>query len=115
MVDVPHKMLSIFVGQGDLWKDRKLSDAIVFALEKHGVSGVTLIEGAMGFGVHRRVHRKGLFGVSDEKPVMIMAVDEEERLRSVLPKLGELIKEGLVMMQDVEVIFESKRKASASG
>jgi hypothetical protein len=58
----------------------------------------------MGFGIHRRVHRKGLFGVPDEQPIVVVAVDEEKQLRSVLPLLLPMVKEGLITLQDVEVI-----------
>jgi PII-like signaling protein len=35
--------------------------------------------GLMGYGRHRHIHRPGLFRVSDDKPVTIIAVDSEER------------------------------------
>ncbi len=101
-----HKMLSIFIDETDRWKDGPLSDAIVIALERNGVAGATVLEGFMGYGVHRRVHRRGLFGVTDEKPLVIVAIDEEDRLRGQLPLLSEMVKQGLVILQDVEVLLQ---------
>ena len=58
----------------------------------------------MGFGSHRKVHHKRLFGVSDDKPVMITAVDNEAKIRKILPEIRGMVKEGLVVMLDAEVI-----------
>ena len=67
----------------------------------------------MGYGTHRRIHKKGLLGISDERPVIILAIDEEERLRSVLPDLIPLVKEGLINLVDTELIWQSPRSSSA--
>jgi uncharacterized protein len=84
---VQHKVLSIYIDETDRWHNMSLAEAIVFALERNGIAGATVLEGKMGYGIHRRVHRKGLFGVADEKPVLILAVDADQRLRSVLSQL----------------------------
>ena len=65
----------------------------------------------MGYGAHGRIHRKGLFGVSDEKPVMVEAVDSEEKIREVRPHLMPMIKEGLVFLQDAEVLVPGQATA----
>jgi Uncharacterized ACR, COG1993 len=55
-------------------------------------------------GIHRRIHRKGLLGVSDDKPLTIAAIDNEEKLRDVLPSIRPMIREGLIGLSDFEVI-----------
>ncbi len=98
------KTLLIFVDETDMWKDTHLYAAIVIALERHGIAGATVNLGLMGYGRHRRIHRKGLFGVSDDHPVTIVAVDTEDKIRSVLPVVTPMVREGLIMLQDAEVI-----------
>ncbi|MBV6430230.1 MAG: hypothetical protein IANPNBLG_00334 [Bryobacteraceae bacterium] len=98
------RMLVIFVDETDMWGDGRLYAAIVSTLERHGIAGATVNAGLMGYGRHRRIHRKGLFGVSDDKPVTIMAVDAEEKLREVLPLIIPMVREGLILMQEAEVI-----------
>jgi PII-like signaling protein len=73
-------------------------------LERQGIAGATVNLGLMGYGRHRRIHRKGLFGMSDDKPVTIMAVDTDEKIRAVLPIITPMVREGLILLQDVEVI-----------
>jgi hypothetical protein len=60
--------------------------------------------GMMGFGSRGKVHHKRLFGVSDDKPVIITVVDEEHKIREVLPEIRGMIKEGLVVLLDAEVV-----------
>jgi len=62
------KCLQVFVEDTDCWKGEPLYEAIVRLLHKHGVAGATVWSGVMGYGAHGWIHRKGLFGVADEKP-----------------------------------------------
>lgn len=101
------KMLLIFIAETDMWQDVHLYAAIVTKLERQGIAGATVNLGLMGYGRHRRIHRKGLFGMSDDKPVTIMAVDTEDKLRAALPSIIPMVREGLILLQDAEVIFKS--------
>ena len=100
----PIKMLLIYVDETDLWHGQPLFEAIVRRVRQAGLAGATAQHGMMGFGSHRKVHHKRLFGISDDKPVVITVVDEEPRLRSILPELRGMVKEGLMVLIDAEVI-----------
>ena len=99
-----HKSLIIFIDETDMWHDTRLYEAIVTTLERQGIAGATVNLGLMGYGRHRRIHRKGLFGVSDDKPVTIIAVDTEEKIRAVLAFVVPMVREGLILLQDSEII-----------
>ncbi|QEE27522.1 DUF190 domain-containing protein [Terriglobus albidus] len=99
------RILMIFCDETDLWMGgEQLYAAIVRKLHRHGIAGATVLRGLMGYGVHRRIHKKGLFGVSDETPIVILAIDEEQKLREMLPILVPMVKEGLINLVDTEVI-----------
>ena len=100
----PVKMLVIFVDETDFWETRPLYEAIVRRLRQLGVNGATVTSGIMGFGAHMKVHRKRLFGISDDKPVVISVVDSEFKIREVLPEIRGMIQEGLVVLLDAEVV-----------
>jgi uncharacterized protein len=104
MIKPPVKMLLIFVDQTDTWENAPLHEAIVRAMEQHGIAGVTVLSGIMGYGIHRRIHRKGLLGVSDDKPVTIAVIDNEQKLRDVLASIRPMVREGLIGLCDFEVI-----------
>lgn len=52
------KALVIFVDETDLWQDSHLYSAIVVTLERQGIAGATVNVRLMGYGRHRRIHRK---------------------------------------------------------
>jgi len=110
MTGTLRKCLLIFIEDTDTWEGGPLYEAIVHLLEKRGVAGATVWNGIMGYGVSRRVHRKGLFGVTDEKPVVITAIDSEETIRAVLPDLLPMVKEGLIVLHDAEVFVKASEK-----
>ena len=98
------KLLLIFLDETDSFKDLPLYEAIVRRLQQLDIAGATVQRGIMGFGAHGRVHRKGLFGISDDRPVTISVVDDEERLREVLPEIRGMVQEGVLALLDAEVI-----------
>jgi hypothetical protein len=98
------KMLVIFVDETDMRGELPLYEAIVRRLVQLDVAGATVSSGIMGFGSHHRVHRKRLFGVSDDRPITITVVDSEERIRAILPVIRPMVVEGLVLLLDAEVV-----------
>ena len=78
--------------------------AVIRLLYQKGIAGATALQGVMGYGVTRRIHRRSAFGMGDDEPVMIVAVDSEEKLRAALPDVRNLVKQGLVVLLDAECI-----------
>ncbi len=98
------KMLWICVGETDLWETGPLYEAVVRRLRQMGLAGATVHTGTMGFGSHRAMHQKRLFHISDDKPISIIVVDDEHKIRHALPELRNMVKEGLVVLLDAEVV-----------
>lgn len=105
-IEPPAKLLLIYVDETDTWGDARtpLYEAIVQRLFELGIDGATVNSGIMGYGVNRRLHKKGLFGVTDERPVTISIIDGEARLRAVLPELKKMVAEGIIFLVDGEVV-----------
>ncbi len=99
----PFKMLSVYVDETDLWEASPLYEALVRRMRQLGLAGATVQTGIMGFGAHGHVHHKHLFGISDDKPVIITVVDNEAAIMAALPAIRAMVKEGLVLLQDVQV------------
>jgi uncharacterized protein len=107
VIEPPAKQLLVLIGQTDTWHERPLYEAIVAALAKEGVAGVSVLHGMMGYGAHRRIHRKGLFGFSDDKPVAIVAIDNATKIRAAAAAIRHMVREGLIAMSDTEVLLQS--------
>lgn len=99
-----HKLLTIIIDETDMAGEMPLYEAIVRKLVRLELAGATVQSAIMGYGRHGQVHRKRLFGVSDERPISINVVDREEALRKALPELKAMIPEGLIFLTDVEVL-----------
>lgn len=99
------KLLRIFVGESDKWEGKPLYEAIVQLARKEGLAGATAIKGFEGFGAHSRMHTAKLLRLSEDLPIVIEIVDSEEQIEKILPHLDEMVKEGLVTLEKVQVIM----------
>jgi PII-like signaling protein len=107
------KLVRIFVGESDLWRGKKLYDAIVESLRANDMAGATVYRGIAGYGAHRRAHKESRMSLSSDLPIMISVVDDEAKIRSYLPVLEQMVQEGLVVLSDVDVIKYTHRLAEA--
>lgn len=97
-------LLRIFVGESDRFDGKPLHEAVVEEARRSGLAGATAHRGIMGFGAASRIHTSKVLRLSEDLPIIIEIVDSEERIEAFLPKLDELIAEGLVTLEKVRVI-----------
>jgi PII-like signaling protein len=71
-----------------------------------------VLRGIEGYGASSRIHTTRLLSLSEDLPIAVIIIDQEDRVRDFLPQLDELVKEGLVIIDPVEVIRYVGRKAS---
>ncbi|MFC8272456.1 MULTISPECIES: DUF190 domain-containing protein [unclassified Streptomyces] len=96
--------VTILVGESDTWHHRPLYAEIVHRAHEAGLAGASVFRGIEGFGASSRVHTTRLLSLSEDLPVAIVIVDTEDRVREFLPQLDTLVTEGLVILDDCEVI-----------
>jgi uncharacterized protein len=98
------KLLRIFVGESDRHGRKPLYQAIVEMLRKEGMAGATVLRGIEGFGAHSRLHTARLLRLSEDLPVIIEVVDRAERIDAVLPKLDDMVSEGMMTLEPVHIV-----------
>ncbi|MCC6485038.1 MAG: DUF190 domain-containing protein [Armatimonadetes bacterium] len=98
------KAVRIYIGDSDTWRGRPLHTAIVEMARKEGLAGATVIKGFEGFGAHSHLHTANILRLSEDLPVLVEIVDIEERIRAFLPQLDGMVNEGLITIEDVEVV-----------
>ena len=98
-------LMRIFIGERDRWNRRPLADALVELFKKEGFAGATVLRGTQGFGAHsRKIHKDSILRLSQDLPIVVEVVDDDEKIRSILPTLDEMIGGGLITLEKVEVI-----------
>jgi PII-like signaling protein len=98
------KRLTIFVGESDHHGHTPLATEIVRRAHKAGLAGASVFRGVEGFGASNHIHTTRILSLSDDLPMAIVIVDRAEAIQAFLPQLDELIDEGLVIVDDVEVV-----------
>ena len=99
------KLLRIFIGEADKWKGQPLYEAIIHLAKKEGMAGATAIKGFMGFGCKSHMHTAKLLRLSEDLPIIVEMADSEEKMSQFLPHLDEMVKEGLITLENVNVIM----------
>jgi len=98
------KMLRIHFGEDDKWHGKPLYEAIVQKCRELDIAGATVFRGVEGYGASSLIHRSHLLSRSSDLPIMVSVIDEESKVRKLLPFLDNMVDEGLIAMSDVEVI-----------
>jgi len=98
------KMMRIYIGENDKWNGKPLYEAIVNGLRSNDIAGVTVYRGILGYGANRRIHKDATLSLSHDRPILLSVVDTEEKLKAFMPILDQMVKQGLVVLSDADVI-----------
>ncbi|RMD74276.1 MAG: DUF190 domain-containing protein [Bacteroidetes bacterium] len=97
-------LVRIFIGESDRHNGLALYEAIVQEARRRNMAGATVLRGIMGFGASSRLHTAKILRLSEDLPVVVEIVDTEERIDEFMPFLDEVVREGLITMEKVQVI-----------
>ena len=81
-----------------------MHEQIVKKAKELDMAGATVLRGMMGFGAHSRVRTTSLLRVSADRPLVVEIVDSQAYIDRLLPLLDEMMTEGLVTMEKVQVL-----------
>lgn len=109
----PGERLSIFIGETDQYDHKPLYVEIVERAHRAGLAGATVVRGFEGFGASSRIHTSRILRMSEDLPVIVIIVDRADRIDAFLPTLDELIAEGLVVREHVEIVEYVGRPAES--
>jgi len=99
------QLLRVFVGESDKWEGKPLYEALVLKARDMGLAGATMLRGLMGYGAASRVHTAKILRLSEDLPVIVEIVDSQEKIASFLPTIDEMVQEGLVTLEKVQIIL----------
>lgn len=96
-------LLRIYIGEADRLDGAPLYEALVQRARERGLAGATVLRGLEGFGAHNLIHTARIQRLAEDLPVVVEIVDQKEKVEAFLPELDEIIKEGLVTTEKVQV------------
>ena len=97
-------LLRIFIGESDKWHGQPLYEAIVMKARELHLAGATVLRGPMGFGARSRLHTAKVLRLSEDLPMIIEIVDSRAKIDELLPHIDQMVQDGLVTLEKVEVI-----------
>ncbi|HVN48087.1 MAG TPA: DUF190 domain-containing protein [Bacteroidota bacterium] len=96
--------VSIFFDEDDQYQDQPMAEYLMYYLMHHKINGASVFSAKMGFGHKHHLHKPGRIGAGDERPLMLVFIDDEIKVQSVLPHIKEVLKEGLVVLNEVTTL-----------
>ncbi|HLP16536.1 MAG TPA: DUF190 domain-containing protein [Bacteroidota bacterium] len=94
--------LKIFIDEGDMYGGKPLAEHIMRYFMHHEIRGATIFAALAGYGHKHHLHSPKQIGNVDEAPLLIMAIDDEEKILKILPHIKDVIEEGLIVTSRVD-------------
>ena len=77
---------------------------IARASARRPVPGSPSISTVAVVGATSRIHTAKILRLSEDLPIVIEIVDQTERIEAFLPKLDEMVQEGMITLERVQII-----------
>ena len=107
----PATRLTVIVGETDQWHHKPVYTEIVHRAHQAGLAGASVFRGIEGFGKSNHIHTTRILSLSEDLPAAVVIVDTREKIEAFLPQVDELVTEGLVILDEVEVVKYAGRRS----
>ncbi len=105
----PAKKVTIFINEDTQHHMQALHDSIMTFLLHKGVNGATATRAFSGFGSHQMLHTPKVEVLAEHMPIRIEFVETPEKVEEVLPTLYEMVSDGLIEVQDTNVVKNARK------
>jgi PII-like signaling protein len=97
-------LLRIFMGEDDKAEGRPLYEALVLKARELGLAGATVLRGPLGFGHGSHLHTAKILRLSQDLPMVLEVVDQEDKVQAFLEAIDPMMDGGLVTLEKVTVV-----------
>lgn len=115
LLNGPATRLTVLIKESDQWHHRPLFTEIVHRAHQAGLAGASVFHGIEGYGKSNHIHTTRILSLTEDLPCEIVIVDTDEKVRRFLPELDELVTEGLITLDEVEVVKYVSRTVGDGG
>jgi PII-like signaling protein len=99
--------LTIYYGERDQVGKRFLADALADVFARHQLQTSLVIRGVEGFGIKHHLRTDRLLSLSEDLPLVSVAVDTRPRIEEALTEVRELRFDGLVTLERARMLAET--------
>ena len=96
--------LKIYVGENDKAEGQPAYKAVVHYVREQGIWGATGTRGVFGCGKRSLLHTATPLRLSEDLPMVIEAVDAEKKILAVVPRISDMVKGGLITVDEIRVL-----------
>jgi PII-like signaling protein len=96
--------LTTYFGERDRVERRLLADELLDIYGRHRVQTSILLRGSEGFGRLHHLHTDRLLSLSEDLPVMSVAVDRRDRIEAMLEQVLAVKRRGLVTLERARLL-----------
>jgi PII-like signaling protein len=114
VLDGEQVLMRIFIGESDKAGGKPLYQELVEVFRREHLAGATVFRGILGFGAKSHLHSASLLRLSQDLPILIEVVDTQENIDRVLPKIDEMVDDGLITLEKARVLRYSPGKGNNS-
>ncbi len=96
--------LTIYLGESDHFEGKPAYQAVIELMRRRGLWGATVTRGVYGYGKRSLLHSASALRLSEDLPLIVEAVESEAKVMALVPELSEMVKGGLITVEDVKVL-----------
>jgi PII-like signaling protein len=96
--------LTTYFGERDRTEDGLLSDELMNVYGDHRLQASILLRGAEGFGRLQHLHTDRLLSLSEDLPVVSIAIDDRRRIESMLDAVLQIKRRGLITLERARLL-----------
>ena len=97
-------LLRIFIGEDDKAGHRPLYEALVLKAREMHLAGATVLRGPVGFGHSSILHTTKILRLSQDLPLVIELVDNEDKINEFVAAIESMMGSALVTTEKVKVV-----------
>jgi PII-like signaling protein len=98
--------LTVYFGERDRTAGAFLADALLDRFERQGFRVSIVMRGVEGFGIKHQIHTDRLLTLSEDLPIVAVAVDEPDRIMRAVPEFEELFGDGLITLERARFLVD---------
>jgi PII-like signaling protein len=102
--------LTAYLGERDRAGRGLAADALFDLFERHGVKSSALLRGIEGFGVKHRLQTERLLSLSEDLPLLALAVDTRARIEALLDEARTISPHGLMALERVQLLGGDRQR-----